>query len=99
MVRASAHMAMARLYASSRSSTSEPKLIRPRRMEKRSGSCKPRYANGHMPRAYLHSDQRAAELPNWLHRYNWHRPHGSLKAQTPISRLGLTEDNVLRLHT
>jgi transposase InsO family protein len=49
-------------------------------------------------RAYLHSDQRAAELPNWLHRYNWHRPHGSLKAQTPISRLGLTEDNVLRLH-
>ena len=50
-------------------------------------------------RAYLHSDQRAAELPNWLHRYNWHRPHGSLKAQTPISRLGLTEDNVLRLHS
>ena len=45
-------------------------------------------------RAYLHSDQRAAELPNWLHRYNWHRPHGSLKAQTPISRLALTEDNV-----
>ncbi len=23
-------------------------------------------------RAYRHSDQRAAELPYWLHRYNWH---------------------------
>lgn len=49
-------------------------------------------------KAYLHSDDRAAELPHWLHRYNWHRPHGSLKAKAPISRLGLTEDNVLRLH-
>jgi len=50
-------------------------------------------------RAYLNSDQRAAELPVWLHRYNWHRPHGSLKSCTPISRLRLTEDNVLRLHS
>jgi transposase InsO family protein len=50
-------------------------------------------------RAYDHSDQRASELPHWLHRYNWHRPHGSLKAKTPISRLRLTEDNLLRLHS
>ena len=49
--------------------------------------------------AYHTSDQRAAELPVWLHRYNWHRPHGSLKSKTPISRLALTEDNLLRLHT
>ena len=49
-------------------------------------------------RAYLNSDQRASELPIWLHRYDWHRPHASLKAKVPISRLGLTEDNVLRLH-
>jgi transposase InsO family protein len=48
---------------------------------------------------YTHSDRRTAELPRWLHRYNWHRPHGSLDAQTPISRLGLSEDNLLRLHT
>jgi transposase InsO family protein len=47
---------------------------------------------------YTHSDHRTAELPRWLHRYNWHRPHGSLDAQTPISRLGLSEDNLLRLH-
>ena len=49
--------------------------------------------------AYPSSDERAAALPRWLHRYNWHRPHGGIKSQTPISRLGLTEDNLLRLHT
>lgn len=48
--------------------------------------------------AYPTSDRRAQELPIWLHRYNWHRPHGGIKSQTPISRLGLTEDNLLRLH-
>jgi transposase InsO family protein len=49
--------------------------------------------------AYPTSQRRAAELPVWLHRYNWHRPHGSLKSKTPISRLALIEDNLLRLHT
>ncbi len=49
--------------------------------------------------AYPTSDLRAAELIPWLHRYNWHRPHGGIKLQTPISRLSLTEDNLLRLHT
>ncbi|QPC89684.1 IS481 family transposase [Mesorhizobium sp. INR15] len=49
--------------------------------------------------AYPTSHHRAAELPVWLHRYNWHRPHGSLKSKTPISRLDRTEDNLLRLHT
>jgi transposase InsO family protein len=49
--------------------------------------------------AYLTSDRRAKELPRWLHRYNWQRPHGGIKSQTPISRLGLTEDNLLRLHS
>lgn len=49
--------------------------------------------------AYPTSDRRAEELPIWLHRYNWHRPHGSLKSKTPISRLSLAEDNLLRLHT
>jgi transposase InsO family protein len=48
--------------------------------------------------AYPTSQRRAAELPVWLHRYNWHRPHSSLKSKTPISRLALTEDNLLRLH-
>jgi transposase InsO family protein len=48
---------------------------------------------------YPTSAHRADQLPVWLHRYNWHRPHGGIKSQTPISRLGLTEDNLLRLHT
>lgn len=50
-------------------------------------------------KAYPTSDDRAAELPAWLHRYNWHRPHGGINSATPISRLGLTQDNLLRLHT
>jgi transposase InsO family protein len=49
-------------------------------------------------RAYETSDHRAAELPVWLHRYNWHRPHGGLGSKPPISRLALTKDNLLRLH-
>lgn len=48
--------------------------------------------------AYPNSRERKAELPTWLHRYNWHRPHTAIDDKTPISRLGLTEDNVLRLH-
>ena len=49
--------------------------------------------------AYPTSQHLAAELPAWLHRYNWHRPHGSLNAKPPIGRLGLAEDNLLRLHS
>jgi len=49
--------------------------------------------------AYPTSDHRADQLPVWLHRYNWHRPHGSLQSKIPISRLGLTENNLLRLHS
>jgi transposase InsO family protein len=49
-------------------------------------------------KAYNHSNERGAELPLWLHRYNWHRPHGSLDAMPPVSRLGLSGNNLLRLH-
>jgi transposase InsO family protein len=49
-------------------------------------------------RAYQTSEQRRLELPEWTHRYNWHRPHGALNYKTPISVLNLTEDNLLRLH-
>ncbi len=50
-------------------------------------------------RAYNTSNERAAELPSWLHRYNWHRPHGSLDSKPPITRLGLAGNNLLRLHS
>jgi transposase InsO family protein len=50
-------------------------------------------------KAYRNSLQRKAELPTWLHRYNWHRPHAGIDDKVPISRLGLPENNLLRLHT
>jgi transposase InsO family protein len=49
--------------------------------------------------AYENSRQRKQQLPTWLHRYNWHRPHAGIDDKTPISRLGLTENNVLRFHS
>ena len=49
--------------------------------------------------AFETSDQRRDELPRWLHRYNWHRPHASLGQKAPISRLGLKRNNLVRLHT
>ena len=52
----------------------------------------------YVPR-YADYRERAKALLPWLHRYNWHRPHASLNAKPPISRLALSEDNLLRLHT
>jgi transposase InsO family protein len=48
--------------------------------------------------AYPTSERRAEQLPIWLHKYNWHRPHGGIESKTPVSRLGLSRDNLLRLH-
>jgi transposase InsO family protein len=49
-------------------------------------------------RAYANSDQRTDQLQSWMHHYNWHRPHAGIKGKTPISRLGLDLNNVMRLH-
>ena len=49
-------------------------------------------------RTYRHSRQRTAYLPEWLHRYNWHRPHSALGGCPHISRLSLDGDTLLRLH-
>jgi transposase InsO family protein len=49
--------------------------------------------------AYQNSRQREDQLPTWLHRYNWHRPHAGIDGRTPISRLSLTENNLLRFHS
>jgi transposase InsO family protein len=48
--------------------------------------------------AYPDSTARRAALWPWLHRYNWHRPHGSLNKHSPMSTLGLTMDNLVRHH-
>lgn len=45
------------------------------------------------------SEQRKADLPIWLHRYNWHRPHTSLGKTPPISRLRVNGNNLLQLHS
>lgn len=44
------------------------------------------------------SELRAAELPNWMHRYNHHRPHSAIGDKPPISRLPQTGNNLLRVH-
>lgn len=50
-------------------------------------------------RSYRSSDQRANHLLPWLHQYNWHRPHASLDYQPPISRSGLSVNNLLSSHS
>jgi transposase InsO family protein len=50
-------------------------------------------------RSYDNSQVRAAELPAWIHQYNWHRPHASLNQAPPISRSGLDRNNLLSHHT
>ena len=49
--------------------------------------------------AYSHSTHRADHLHPWLHRYNWHRPHSALQHKPPISKLNLTLNNLLSLHS
>ncbi|MBX9684691.1 MAG: IS481 family transposase [Hyphomicrobium sp.] len=48
--------------------------------------------------AFDTSDQRRDELPRFMHRYNWHRPHASLGRKTPISRIAMTRNNLLKTH-
>ena len=48
-------------------------------------------------RAYDDSHVRARRLPEWLHRYNWHRPHASLGYRPPIETLNL--NNLVALHS
>lgn len=42
---------------------------------------------------------RSADLPFWLHRYVWHRPHPSLKYQTPIQSLQLSMNYLVAIHS
>ena len=49
--------------------------------------------------SYDSSEQRAEHLMHWLHRYNWHRPHSSLGHKPPISRIHISLNNVVALHS
>jgi transposase InsO family protein len=47
---------------------------------------------------YRNSQQRRDALGAWLHHYNWHRPHSALNGLPPVARLGLSQNNLLKLH-
>lgn len=49
-------------------------------------------------RSYRNSEERNEKLDLWLHDYNFHRPHSSLKLNSPASRSGLNRNNLLTLH-
>ena len=38
-------------------------------------------------KSYDSSDHRTADMPNWIHWYNLHRPHTGINASTPANRL------------
>jgi len=48
---------------------------------------------------YHHSTERAAMLNRWNHHYNWHRPHQGIGGIPPTSRLSLSRNNLLKLHS
>lgn len=48
-------------------------------------------------RLYRHSDERRRALAQWLHHYNWHRPHTSVGGRPPITRV-VSANNLVRLH-
>ena len=50
-------------------------------------------------RSYQNSVERELLLDPWLHDYNFHRPHASLKLNTPASRSGMNRNNLLSLHS
>jgi transposase InsO family protein len=50
-------------------------------------------------KTYSDYRERAKAWLPWLHRYNWHRPHASLDYRPPVSRLGLSLNNLSALHS
>jgi transposase InsO family protein len=49
--------------------------------------------------AYQNSAQRTEALEDWMHHYNWHRPHQGIGGLAPMARLPKTRNNLLTLHT
>ena len=48
---------------------------------------------------YKSSDERATMLHEWIHHYNWHRPHQGIGGKAPMSRLSTNRNNLLQLHS
>ncbi|HSC95681.1 MAG TPA: IS481 family transposase [Burkholderiales bacterium] len=49
--------------------------------------------------AYNHSSERLALLKQWIHHYNWHRPHQGIGGIAPMQRLPMNRNNLLHVHT
>ena len=47
---------------------------------------------------YQNSQQRTDALDDWIHHYNWHRPHQGIGRLPPMSRLSASRNNLLTLH-
>lgn len=47
---------------------------------------------------YNNSSERAAVLKEWIHHYNWHRPHHGVDGKAPMSRLKFSRNNLLKHH-
>jgi hypothetical protein len=48
--------------------------------------------------SYATSNERASELPRWLHEYRFYRDHSALQNKPPLSRIKTGVNNVLQLH-
>ena len=48
---------------------------------------------------YQNSAQRTETLDDWIHHYNWHRPHQGIGGVAPMSRLKSSSNNLLTLHS
>lgn len=47
---------------------------------------------------YNNSSERASVLKEWIHHYNWHRPHYGIAGCAPMSRLRFSPNNLLKYH-
>ncbi|MCX8115509.1 MAG: IS481 family transposase [Burkholderiaceae bacterium] len=48
--------------------------------------------------SYQHSSERTEALDDWIHHYNWHRPHQGIGGAAPMSRVKPSRNNLLTLH-
>lgn len=48
---------------------------------------------------YQNSAHRTFALASWQHHYNWHRSHSGIGGVAPISRLNVSRNNLLTLHS
>ena len=50
-------------------------------------------------RTYQNAEQRTQELAQWLHHYNWHRPHSAKNHTPPMQNAGLSVNNLMTVHS